>query len=145
MSTVKKRCPDRSSYLRQSSDELRGAPDAAPRKRSSGLTMRGGRRRRGRGARKEGEEGEDAAEIPVTYDKRDNGLSNYPAERLNRAAMPKSVLSASFFSPYVLLARASRGWNPRGGRHASSSVALSLSFSLTFFPRETRDSVSARD
>jgi hypothetical protein len=50
------------------------------------------RRGGGRGTR----EGEDAVEIPVSYDKRDNGLSNYPAKRLNRATM-KFVLSASFF------------------------------------------------
>lgn len=52
-------------------------------------------------------------EIPVTYDKRDNGLSNYPAERLNRAATPKSVLSASFFSLYVFAqgSRELRRWD----------------------------------
>jgi len=44
--------------------------------------------------------GEDAAEILVSYDKRDNGLSNYPVERLNRATM-KFVLSTSFLFFFV--------------------------------------------
>lgn len=49
------------------------------------------------GGREKSDVGEDAAEIPVSYDKRDNGLSNYPVKRLNRTTM-KFVLSASFFS-----------------------------------------------
>lgn len=78
-------------------------------------------------------------EIPVTYDKRDNGLSNYPAERLNRAARPKSVLSASFFSALFALARARYSSiayrNSRGNHHA---------FSITprLFFRESRFSES---
>lgn len=73
-------------------------PDAPARKRSSGWQWDGGREGWGRGWQKVGRGGgKDAAEIPVSYDKRDNGLSNYPVERLNRATM-KFVLSASFFS-----------------------------------------------
>jgi len=96
MSTVKKRCPDRSSYLRQSSDELRAPMCRRERgARADNETVGGGG---GGGDSKAGRGGgKDAAEIPVSYDKRDNGLSNYPVERLNRATM-KFVLSASFFS-----------------------------------------------
>lgn len=52
------------------------------------------RRRYGEPEKKD-EKDEDAAEIPVSRDKRDNGLSNYPAKRLNRATMK---LVSSFFS-----------------------------------------------
>lgn len=59
------------------------------------------RARRGKGGpEEERRECEDAAEILVSYDKRDNGLSNYPAERLNRATM-KFVLSVSRARPRV--------------------------------------------
>lgn len=63
-----------------------------------------------RGGQKKSVVGEDAAEIPVSYDKRDNGLSNYPVERLNRATM-KFVLFDVIFLLFVSETYGgSRGW-----------------------------------
>lgn len=63
-----------------------------------------------RGGQKKSVVGEDAAEIPVSYDKRDNGLSNYPVERLNRATM-KFVLFDVIFLLFVSeTCGGSRGW-----------------------------------